>query len=173
MPNFKEELNYVKAFLFDVDGVFTDGKIMLTTDGQQIRNMNVKDGYAVHHAVKKGYKVGIITGGTCEGIRIRFSSLGVEDIYIASHDKMRDFHDFMKKNNITKDDILYMGDDIPDFPVMKEVRLATCPNDASNEIKSISAYVSHKNGGYGCVRDVVEQTMKTQGTWMSQDAFVW
>lgn len=173
MANFKEELNHIKAFVFDVDGVFTDGKIFLTGDGAQMRNMNVKDGYAVHHAIKKGYKIGIITGGTCESIRHRFESLGVEDIYISSHNKMEDYHHFLKKYDLADENILYMGDDIPDYQVMKKVRIATCPNDASPEIKEIADYVSHKNGGTGCIRDVIEQTLKTQGAWFGQDAFVW
>jgi len=173
MANFKEELNFIKAFVFDVDGVFTDGKIYLTGEGAQIRNMNVKDGYAIHHAVKKGYKIGIITGGTCESIRYRFESLGVENIYISSHDKIEDYNNFLSKHNLTDKEVLYMGDDIPDYRVMKKVRIATCPNDASPEIKEISDYISDKNGGAGCVRDIVEQTLKTQGAWLGQDAFVW
>jgi len=173
MGKFKEELNYVKAFVFDVDGVFTDGKIYIFPDSRQMRSMNVKDGYAVNFATKKGYPIGIITGGKCESIRSRFSDLGVSDVYIASHDKRRDFEDFLSKHKLKPQDVLYMGDDLPDYLVMKQVAVPTCPADASEEIKGICHYVSDKKGGEGCVRDVIEQTLKTQKVWMDTDAFVW
>ena len=173
MSDFKKKLNHIKGFVFDVDGVFTDGKIFILPDGKQMRNMNVKDGYAVHFAIKKGYPIGIITGGKCESIRIRFEELGVTDIYIASHDKREDFKTFLEKHKITADDILYMGDDLPDLLVMKTAGIAACPQDASKEIIEIADYVSDKSSGCGCVRDVIEQTLKLQGKWADTDAFVW
>jgi 3-deoxy-D-manno-octulosonate 8-phosphate phosphatase (KDO 8-P phosphatase) len=173
MSEFKKKLNHIKGFVFDVDGVFTDGKIFILPDGRQMRNMNVKDGYAVHFAVKKGYPIGIISGGKCESIRVRFEELGVTDIYIASKDKRDDFKDFLSKHNLTENDILYMGDDLPDLPVMKSAGLAACPSDAAKEIIEISHYVSDKRSGDGCVRDVIEQTLKLQGKWADLDAFVW
>lgn len=173
MGKFKQNLKNIKAFVFDVDGVFTDGKILFTDDGKQIRNMNVKDGYAVHFAVKKKYPIGIITGGTCNSIKLRFNALGVDDLYIASHNKMKDFEDFISKYDLSPKDILYMGDDLPDYQVMKIVGIPTCPADASTEIKEISSYISPKIGGNGCVRDVLEQVLRAQGKWMDTDAFVW
>lgn len=173
MSDYKKRLKHIKAFVFDVDGVFTDGKIMILPDGKQIRNMNVKDGYAVHFAVKKGYPIAIITGGKCESVRYRFEELGVKDIYIASFDKTRDFKHFLDKYSLTDGDILYMGDDLPDFHIMQRVSIATCPSDAATEIKGISHYVSHRRSGDGCVRDIIEQTLKIQGKWLDVDAFVW
>ena len=173
MSEFKKKLNHIKGFVFDVDGVFTDGKIMILPDGKQIRNMNVKDGYAVHYATKKGYPIGIISGGKCESIRVRFEELGLKDIYIASKDKREDLIHFLKKNNLTENDILYMGDDLPDLLVMKTVGLAACPHDAAKEIIEISQYVSDKRSGDGCVRDVIEQTLRLQGKWADTDAFIW
>lgn len=173
MGKFKQDLNNIKGFVFDVDGVFTDGKILFTGEGMQIRNMNVKDGYAVHFAVKKKFPIAIITGGTCNSIRIRFTTLGVEDLYISSHDKLADFNHFIKKHGLSPEEILYMGDDLPDYPVMKLVGLPTCPADAAVEIKEISQYISDKKGGEGCVRDIIEQTLRAQNKWMDTDAFIW
>lgn len=173
MGKFKEELNHVKAFVFDIDGVFTDGKIYILHDGKQMRSMNVKDGYAVHFAAKKNYPIGIISGGKCESVRSRFDDLGVKDVYIASHDKRKDFAHFLEKHNLEAKDVLYMGDDLPDYMIMKMVGVPTCPADACEEIKSISHYVSDKKGGEGCIRDIIEQTLKTQRVWMDTDAFVW
>lgn len=173
MSDYKKKLRHIKAFVFDVDGVFTDGKILVLPDGKQVRNMNVKDGYAVHFAVKKGFPIGIITGGKCDSVKVRFEDLGVKDVYIASYDKMNDFRHFLHKHSITEDDVLYVGDDLPDFLVMQTVAVAACPADAATEIKEISHYVSHKKAGEGCVRDVIEQTLKVQGKWFDIDAFVW
>jgi len=170
---FKEELKKIKGFVFDVDGVFTDGKIFIFSEGKQVRNMNVKDGYAVHYAIKKGFPVGIITGGRCDSIKYRFGDLGVKDIYIASDDKRKDLDHFLKKNNLGLNEVLYMGDDIPDYLIMKNVAIACCPENAAPEIKQISHYISPYKGGEGCVRDVIEQTMKVKGIWMTSDAFVW
>ncbi|MBI5218606.1 MAG: HAD hydrolase family protein [Bacteroidia bacterium] len=172
MSNFKEDLLNIRAFAFDVDGVFS-GNILLSSSGEQLRPMNMKDGYAVQLAVKKGYPVAIISGGACESIRKRFSGLGVKDIYIGSSDKMKDFEDFLGKNNLDFESILYMGDDLPDYFVMKKAGIATCPSDAAQEIKSISKYVSSIRGGDGCVRDVIEQVLRAQGKWMDTDAFKW
>ena len=170
---FKDELQHIKAFVFDVDGVFTDGMISVSGDGTQTRSMNVKDGYAVHYANRKGYPIGIISGGKCQSIIHRFSDLGIQDIYIASHDKIKDFEDFLQKHNLSSQNVLYIGDDLPDYNVLKRVRLAVCPADAAHEIKEICHYISPKPGGTGCVRDVIEQTLKAHGTWMNEEAFVW
>jgi 3-deoxy-D-manno-octulosonate 8-phosphate phosphatase (KDO 8-P phosphatase) len=173
MAFFKDELQHIKAMVFDVDGVFTNGRIYVSGDGYQTRSMNVKDGYSIHYAHKKGYIIGVITGGKCPSIRQRFNDLSIEDVYIASSDKMKDLESFMTKHNLSFDDILYMGDDLPDFVVMSKVRLAVCPADAAHEIKEICHYVSPFAGGDGCVRDVVEQLLKVHGNWMHKEAFVW
>jgi len=164
MDNFKERLKDIKAFVFDVDGVFSEDMV-LHTDGELTRHMNVKDGFAVKTAVDKGYIVAIITGGNSESVKSRFQDLGVTDIYLKSPDKMDDFEDFYMKYELKPEQILYMGDDIPDYDPMKVSGLATCPADAVEEILNISHYVSDKDGGKGCVRDVIEQVMRAQKTW--------
>lgn len=173
MANFKEALRNVKAFVFDVDGVFTDGTVYLDPSGDMIRSMNIKDGYAVQFCVKAGYHFGIISGGNSESVRTRFQRLGVTDIYLKSQYKSDDFNDFRYKYDLEPEDILYMGDDIPDYEIMKEVGIPTCPADAVQEIKSIAIYISDKKGGAGCVRDVIEQVMRLHGKWMNDEAFRW
>lgn len=163
--SYKEYLQHITTFVFDVDGVFTDGSLLVTTTGEMLRKMNVKDGYALKTALVKGYKVCIISGGTNEGVRERLSALGVTDIYLGAHEKENPFQDFLSKNKITAEEVLYMGDDIPDIPVMNLVGLATCPQNAVPEVKGVSRYISHKNGGEGCVRDVIEQVLKVRGDW--------
>lgn len=173
MPkNFKELLNNVKAFVFDVDGVFSNN-VLLHPTGELLRTMNIKDGFAVQYAVKKGYPIAIITGGNSEAIKIRFKALGINDVYMKSSTKMNDFNDFIHRYQLDPSEILYMGDDLPDYPVMKAVGLPTCPADAVEEIKEIALYISHKLGGEGCVRDVIQQVMKVQGTWMHPEAMTW
>ena len=127
--------------------------------------MNVKDGYAMKNALNKGYRVCIISGGTNEGVRTRLSALGIEDIYLGAHDKIKQYQALVQKYNLLPENVLYMGDDVPDYPVMKIVGLATCPNDAVQEIQSISKYISNKKGGEGCVRDVIEQVLRVQQKW--------
>lgn len=172
MFSFKEKLNHIKAFAFDVDGVFSD-MLMLHPSGELMRTMNVKDGYAVQYARRKGYLVAIITGGNTESIRIRFNALGIEDIYLCSSDKIHDLNDFAARYGLSLDHILYMGDDIPDIEVMRSVGVATCPADATTEIKEIADYISPKGACKGCVRDVIEQTLRVQGRWMEADAHKW
>jgi 3-deoxy-D-manno-octulosonate 8-phosphate phosphatase (KDO 8-P phosphatase) len=164
MDNFKERLKDIKAFVFDVDGVFSEN-IVLHTNGDLMRYMNVKDGFAVKTAVDKGFIVAIITGGNSESVKSRFKGLGVTDIYINSHQKMEDYEDFYMKYGLEPRQILYMGDDIPDYEPMRASGLATCPADAVEEIQNIAHYVSDKEGGKGCVRDVIEQVMRAQSVW--------
>ena len=173
MSNFKEELSKVEAFIFDVDGVLSSSRIILHPGRELMRSMNIKDGYAIHYAIKKGYPIGIITGGNSRAVARRFKYLGVTDIYMKSLNKMDDLNDFLLKNNLDKKNVLYMGDDLPDYLVMKEVGFPTCPSDAVEEIKAISMYISDKAGGEGCSRDVIEQVLRLQGKWMEQDAFTW
>ena len=163
--SYKEYLADITTFIFDVDGVLTDGTITVTTDGEMLRTMNIKDGFALKTAVDAGFNVCIISGGSNEGVRKRLSGLGIKDIYLGAHNKIEQLNDYMTKHNITKQQMLYMGDDIPDYPVMKLVGLPCCPQDAVQEIKSVSKYISHKNGGKGAVRDVIEQVLKVQNKW--------
>ena len=162
--NYKEKLNKVKTFVFDVDGVFTDGKVYLFKD-ELIRALNSKDGYAVQYASKLGYKIFVITGGDSQEVKKRLEGLGVEKVVLKSKNKEKVLDDLQKEYNLTLQEILYMGDDIPDFPVMKHVGLPCCPQDAVPEIKAICNYISHKNGGNGAVRDVIEQVLKVHGKW--------
>ncbi|GAL89662.1 KdsC family phosphatase [Jejuia pallidilutea] len=163
--SYKEYLNQITTFIFDVDGVLTDGTVHITASGDMLRSMSIKDGYAIKTAIDKGYNVCIISGGSNEGVRIRLEGLGVKDIYLGAHNKIEQLDHYFSKKNIRSENALYMGDDIPDFPVMKGIGLPCCPQDAVPEIKAISKYVSHKKGGKGAVRDVIEQVLKVQGKW--------
>ena len=163
--SYKEYLEDITTFVFDVDGVLTDGNLMITTDGQMYRTMNTKDGYALKTALKKGYKICIISGGTNEGVRNRLRALGITDIHLGAHVKAEVLEEYFELYQIKPENTLYMGDDIPDVPAMGMVGLPTCPNDAVTEVKAHVKYISHKTGGNGCVRDVIEQVMKVQGTW--------
>lgn len=163
--SYKEYLEHITTFIFDVDGVLTDGTVTVTTTGEMLRTMNIKDGYALKVAVDKGYNVCIISGGSNEGVRIRLSGLGINDIYLGAHNKIDQLNEYLNNKSVKLENVLYMGDDIPDFPVMKDVGLPCCPQDAVPEIKAISKYVSHKKGGKGAVRDVIEQVLKVQSKW--------
>ena len=165
--NYKEYLKDITTFVFDVDGVFTDGSLMITSSGEMLRKMNVKDGYALKTALMKGYNVCIISGGTNEGVRKRLKDLGVTDIYLGAHHKQDSLDQYLDIYNIAPKNALYMGDDLPDIPPMKTVQLATCPQNAVAEVKAVCDYVSHKNGGEGCVRDIIEQVLKVRGDWNS------
>jgi 3-deoxy-D-manno-octulosonate 8-phosphate phosphatase (KDO 8-P phosphatase) len=173
MENFKTKLNRVKAFIFDVDGVLTDGSVTLMPDGEQVRTMNIKDGYALQLAIKKGYKLAVISGGKSEMVRKRLNGLGITDIYLGIHNKIETYKELIEIYGVSPDEILYMGDDIPDYEIMQRVGIPTCPEDAVQEIKALSIYVSHQKGGKGAVRDVIEQVMKVQGCWNDHDGFVW
>lgn len=171
--NFKEDLKKIKAFAFDVDGVLSNPKVYLSPEGELLRTMNTKDGYALQYAVKRGYPVAIITGGRSESVGMRFGNLGVEDIYLAASEKIRDFEHFRNKYGLEAGEILYMGDDLPDLEVMKACGVSCCPSDAVEEIKSVSVYISHFKGGEGCVRDIIEQVLRLHGRWLDGEAFTW
>lgn len=173
MSNYKALLTNVNTFIFDYDGVMTDGKLMLQHDGQPLRTANVKDGYSLQLAVKLGYKVVIISGGISKSVENRFESLKVKDVFLGVTNKYEVFEKFISDNNLNPENIVYMGDDIPDFKVMKKVGVPVCPADAVEEIKEISVYISDKDGGHGCVRDIIEQVLKVQGKWMTDEAFMW
>lgn len=160
--------------MFDVDGVLSASTVSIDQDGQPCRTLNIKDGYAVQLAVKKGLQIAIITGARTEQVRLRYQSLGVKYIYIASSVKIKDLEDLTAKTGIKEEEMLYMGDDIPDYEIMQRIGLPCCPADAAPEIKAISQYISPYTGGNGCARDVIEQVMKAQGLWMQGAvAFGW
>lgn len=171
--NFKAKLKDINTFIFDVDGVFTNNIIFLSSDGEPLRTANVRDGYTVQLAVKMGLRIVILSGGKGEATRKRFEGLGVKDIYLGARTKIDVLNQFIAENNLKKEDICYMGDDIPDYAVMQNVGLATCPSDAAPEIKSIAHYVSPFKGGEGCVRDVLEQALKMKGMWMTELGSSW
>ncbi|PKP34546.1 MAG: 3-deoxy-D-manno-octulosonate 8-phosphate phosphatase [Bacteroidetes bacterium HGW-Bacteroidetes-15] len=171
MKNFKEQLHKVKAFAFDVDGVFTDGTVVMHPSGELLRTSNTRDGYAVHKAIQQGFPVAIISGGKSESVRERFKGLGVTDIYLGATDKVDALEDFRYKYGIELSEILFMGDDIPDYEVMQRVGFPTCPSDAVPEIINIASYISGYGGGKGCVRDVIEQVLKLNGLWLKDKNF--
>jgi 3-deoxy-D-manno-octulosonate 8-phosphate phosphatase (KDO 8-P phosphatase) len=173
MTNFKEGLRTVKAFVFDVDGVLSSPQVWLHPSGDLMRTMNTKDGYALQYAVKRGYPIGIITGGNTESVALRFRGLGITDIYLGSSYKLDDFEDFLFKYDLKPEDILYMGDDLPDYEVMTKVGIPCCPSDAVEEIKSVAHYISPLAGGKGCARDVIEQVLRLHGRWMDGESFSW
>lgn len=163
--SYKEIMNGITTFIFDVDGVLTDGSVFVTNEGEMLRTMNIRDGFALKAAVESGYNVCIISGGSNEGVRVRLKNLGITDIHLGSPDKVVTFKAYTSSYNINAEQVLYMGDDIPDYHVMQLTGLPACPQDACPEIKSISKYISHVNGGKGAVRDVIEQVMRVQGKW--------
>ena len=164
--NYKILLNNVSTLIFDVDGVMTNGKIIITTEGEMYREMHTRDGFALKYASLKGYKIGVISGGTNEGVKKRLELLGVNKVYLGIHEKDNAFNDFVKTFDINPEEVLYMGDDVPDIPVMEKAGIATCPQDAVYDVKKIADYVSHKKGGDGCVREIIEQVMRVQNKWI-------
>ena len=173
MTNFKENLARVKAFVFDIDGVLSLQTISLNAFGVPNRTINLRDGYAVQLAVKKGYHVAVISGSNAKEYQKRLKQLGVKDVYLNSRSKLEHFNDFLRKHDLNISDVLFMGDDIPDYEIMLNAGVPTCPADAVEEIKRVATYISHQPGGHGCVRDVIEQVLKVQGKWMNDDAYHW
>ncbi|MDT8394314.1 MAG: HAD hydrolase family protein [Bacteroidales bacterium] len=173
MTNYKEFLKNITTFIFDYDGVLTEGIVLLTEEGEPLRTANVRDGYALQLAIKKGYRVAVISGGKSRSMQNRLSSLGITDVFLGVEHKVLVFNEYLAKNNIGRDEVIYMGDDIPDYEVMKLANISACPADAAEEIKLISDYISHYPGGKGCVRDIIEQVLKLQKNWMDHDAFKW
>jgi 3-deoxy-D-manno-octulosonate 8-phosphate phosphatase (KDO 8-P phosphatase) len=173
MTNFKEDLGKVKAFVFDIDGVMSLQTISLNAFGVPNRTVNLRDGYAIQLAVKKGYRIAIISGSNAKEYIKRLKLLGVKDVYLNSRSKVEHFNSFLEKYNIQKSDVLFMGDDIPDYGVMKLAGIPVCPADADSEIRQLASYISDKRGGEGCVRDVIEQVLRLHNNWMDNDAFTW
>jgi 3-deoxy-D-manno-octulosonate 8-phosphate phosphatase (KDO 8-P phosphatase) len=173
MTNFKEDLVRVKAFVFDIDGVLSLQTINLNAFGVPNRTVNLRDGYAVQLAVKKGYLVAVISGCNSKEYLKRLKQLGVKDVYLNSRSKLEHFNSFLKKYNLDKSDVLFMGDDIPDYEVMKVAGIPVCPSDADSEIKQVATYISDRKGGEGCVRDVIEQVLRLHNKWMDTEGFIW
>ncbi|MBN8702899.1 MAG: HAD hydrolase family protein [Bacteroidetes bacterium] len=167
MANFKEKLNKIKAFAFDFDGVLTNGTITLMPDGEHIRTVNAKDGYAMHQAVSKGYKITLITRASSEHIKLHLKEVGITDIYLKSFDKLESLTDFVFSNHIDFEEVLYMGDDVPDMECMQKCGASTCPADAVHEVRAICDYTSPFKGGEGCVRDVIEQVLRLHNKWVN------
>lgn len=163
--NFKEKLHEVRAFAFDVDGVCTNNQVILSESGDLLRSANTRDGYAISIAARHGYPIAIITGGRSESVRSRFLALGVQHVYLGCTDKAEALEEFCALHDIAPSQVLYMGDDMPDLPVLQRVGFPTCPADATAEVQAASIYISRFGGGYGCVRDVVEQVLKLAGKW--------
>jgi len=160
-----ELLENIEAMVFDVDGVLTDGTLLLFPTGDMVRSMNIKDGYAMNHAVKKGFRLCIISGGRSELVINRLKLLGIPDVYMNIRDKAEKLKEFFESNNISPEKTLFMGDDIPDIEAMRMVGLPCCPADAADEVKDVSVYIASKTGGTGCVREMLEMVMKAQGKW--------
>jgi len=168
------DLNNIKAIIFDIDGVLSSETITLSAEGEPLRSVNIKDGYAIQLAMKLGLRIAIMTGAKVTSIRKRYEGLGVEDIYIGCSIKINTYEAFLKKYGLTDKEIMYMGDDIPDLEIMRRVGCPVCPKDACPEIKEISIYVSDRIGGHGCGRDIIEQVLRAQGKWvMDKKAFGW
>ena len=171
--NYKSQLAKTTVFIFDIDGVFTDNIVYLLSDGEQMRTANVRDGYAVQHAVKSGFRIAVISGGKNEMTRARFEKLGVTEVHLGSSNKKIVYESLQAKWGFSDSEVCYMGDDIPDLPILKRVGLATCPSDAVPEVKAVAHYISDKAGGHGCVRDVLEQALKLKGQWMNEESLIW
>lgn len=168
------DLSKIKAIVFDVDGVLSRETITMNINGEPMRTVNIKDGYAIQLAMKMGLRIVILTGAASESIRVRYENLGVKDIYMKCGVKISVYDEFLAKYGYNDSEIIYMGDDIPDYQVMKRCGCPVCPADACHEIKAISCYISDKTGGNGCGRDVIEQVLIAQGKWLSDNrAFGW
>lgn len=172
MISYKERLNHITTFMFDVDGVLTNGDILLFRD-EYVRTLNSRDGYALQYAAKKGFNIFVVTGGSSIDLKDRLLTLGVHEVHLSSSNKLTVYTNIKENHGLRDEEILYMGDDIPDYEVMNKAGVAACPQDAAIEIKHISHYQSPFNGGKYCVRDVIEQTLRVQKKWFSDDAFEW
>jgi 3-deoxy-D-manno-octulosonate 8-phosphate phosphatase (KDO 8-P phosphatase) len=173
MTNYKSLLKNINTFIFDYDGVLSDGSIITLDDGEAYRTTNVKDGYALQLAVKKGYRVAVISGAKADCMLNRLRSLQIRDIFLGVENKLVLFSSYLADNGLKAEQVLFMGDDIPDYEVMLNAGISTCPADAVEEIRKVANYISHAPGGKGCVRDVIEQVLKIQGKWMNDDGYHW
>jgi 3-deoxy-D-manno-octulosonate 8-phosphate phosphatase (KDO 8-P phosphatase) len=170
--NYKTKLNHIDTFIFDVDGVLTDGKVYFL-ENEIMRALNSKDGYALQYACKMGYQIFIITGGYSEDLKRRMLELGIKEVHLRSSNKLKVYQELKSKYNISDQQVLYMGDDIPDIPVLKEAGVSSCPQDAAIDVKENVDYQSPYDGGKACVRDVIEQTLRVQNKWLTDEAYHW
>lgn len=173
MESFLHKLKDITTFIFDVDGVLTDGTVYVTENGEQSRAFNIKDGYALQLAVKCGYNVCAVSGSRSKSALYRLNSLGVKDVYMGIHTKIEKIKIYLEEKSISPEKVLYMGDDIPELEVMKILGLPVCPADAAEEIKAVSLYISPLAGGKGCARDVIEKVLKIQDKWLTEEAYSW
>ena len=173
MTELQDKIQKINTFIFDFDGVLSDGKIYVQRDGEQVRATNVKDGYALQLAVKLGYKVAVISGAICPSMEVRMNSLGVTDVFTGIPNKVLKLNEYMQEKDLKPEEIIFMGDDIPDLNVMQCVGLPACPADAVPEVQKISKFISERPGGKGAVRDVIECVLKVQGKWMTEEAYSW
>jgi 3-deoxy-D-manno-octulosonate 8-phosphate phosphatase (KDO 8-P phosphatase) len=166
---FLSKLSKIRAFVLDIDGVLTDATIHVTESGEQLRRFNVRDGYAMQLVVKKGYLICVISGGKSQSVILRLNGLGITDVHLGITNKLEVLNAFMSQHHLNAEHIVYMGDDIPDIPVMKVSGVSACPSDAVEEVKAISDYISPRKGGEGCVRDIIEKVLKIQDNWFNSD----
>ncbi len=168
------DLQKIRAIVFDLDGVLSGSTIALDLEGTPLRTVNIKDGYAIQLAMKMGLRIAIISGCRIEAVRMRYEGLGMEDIYLGAAVKIKTYEEFKAKYGYADEEVMFMGDDIPDLEVMRRVGCPVCPKDACHEVREVSIYVSDRNGGEGCGRDVIEQTLRAQGKWLKDEhAFGW
>lgn len=168
------DLTKIRAVVFDVDGVLSAETITLHPNGEPMRTVNIKDGYAIQLAVKMGLRIAIMTGGKTDSVRMRYEHLGVDDVFMGCAVKIKVYEDFLAKYGLSDSEVMYMGDDIPDLEIMRRAGCPVCPADACSDVKAVSIYVSRRDGGRGCGRDVIEQVLKAQGKWLSDEkAFGW
>lgn len=160
----------ITTIIFDIDGVLTDGIVTLLPNGEQIRSLNSKDSFALQLAVRKGLRVCIITGGKSENVKMALNRMGVEDVYLSIANKIQTYDDIKVMYDLRDEEIMYMGDDLPDFEIMSQVGIPACPNNAAREIRDISKYISDQDGGKGCVRDIIEKVLRSQSKWMNNKA---
>lgn len=172
MLSYKVKLNKITTFIFDVDGVLTTGEVQLL-NGDVIRTLNSKDGYILQLAAKLNYKVFIITGGKSLDVKERLLELGVTEVHLSSSNKVKVYEEIKAEHGFSDEEVLYMGDDIPDLQLLKLVGVSACPQDASSDIKMMVDYQSPRDGGKGCVRDVIEQVIRLNGQWLNEKAFEW
>jgi len=173
MINYKEKLGPIRAFVFDFDGVMTDGSVWVYADRETVRCGNIKDGFAIQYAVKRGYTIAVISGATSASIDNRMQMLGVTQVYTGCGNKAETFDKFLRTNNLQPEEVLCMGDDIPDLPILQRAGVATCPADAAIEVKEMADYISPWGGGHGCVRDVIEQVLRLHDQWFKPEAVLW
>ncbi len=168
-----EQLAHIKHFIFDIDGVLTSGAVLVTETGEHLRTVNIKDGYALQHAIKQGFKIAIISGGKSQGMLYRFNNLGIKDVFIGQSNKEKAFNSLLSKWQVQPSQIAYVGDDMPDYPLLQKVGLSCCPADAAQDIIDICTYIVPVNGGHGVARHLLENAMKLQDCWFNEDTNNW